>query len=467
MINKKEENIPRIPIDLDAEFSVIGSMIVSPGAIPVAIDMLDPNDFYIEAHEIIFKTISEMFMSGVEVDTVTLTSELDKLGLLSDSLTKSMVHSSVEAVPSAGNVKYYCQSVRDNSTQRKILLASEEIGDFIKSSRGSVEELANFSEMKIFNATQARVSSKLKHLKDILLPKYINFDKIKESPGISTGFKNIDELIGGIHPGSLMIVAARPGVGKTSLVLGIAQKVSMMNKGTVAVFSLEMSEEEIGDRIVSSISGVSSEKIRQAKVEPSEFGFLYKAVEEMESADMYVDDSPSLTMFELRSRVKRLSISKDLALVVVDYLQLMSYDGRRPESRQQEVSNISRGLKQLAKEFKVGVIAVSQLNRHVESRQDRKPQLSDLRESGAIEQDADIVSFLYFDPEDYSNMLADLIIAKHRSGPTGVIHLVFTESCTRFRDLERDSSNWMSKVENKAIEREVVIVPDVQDEIPW
>lgn len=462
MVNKKEEDTTRIPIDLDAEFSVLGAMIVSPSAIPVAIDMLEPSDFYIEAHEIIFKTILDMFMSGVEVDTVTLSSELDSRGLLGDSLTKSMVHSSVDCLPSSSNIKYYCKSVRDNSTQRKILLAAEGIEHFVRSSSGGVEELVNFSERKIFEATQGRVSNTLKHVKDILLPKYINFDKIKESPGISTGYRNIDYLIGGIHPGSLMVVAARPGVGKTSLVLGIAQKVSMMGKGTVAVFSLEMSEEEIGDRIVSALSGVSSEKIRQAKVEPSEFGFLYQAVAEMEESDLYIDDSANLTMFELRSRVKRLSNTRNLALVVVDYLQLMSYDSRRPESRQQEVSNISRGLKQLAKEYKIGVIAVSQLNRSVESRQDKKPQLSDLRESGAIEQDADIVSFLYFDPEDYSNMLADLIVAKHRNGPTGVIHLVFTESCTRFRDLENNSSNWMRESENK----EPVV--ETQDElIPW
>jgi len=432
------------PHNLEAEQSVLGAMVVNPSSIPVIVDVITEHDFYRETHRLIFKSILTMFDRGDEVDVITLSAELDRQGILDRVGGRDLIHTLAEVVPAVANSAQYAGIVHEQSVLRSLIQVGNEIAELGYQHPDEVSVLLDRSEQRVFAISQQRRTTEFQLIKDVLAA---NFERIEllqrdaKVSGLATGFERLDKITGGLQPTNLIVLAARPGMGKTSLALNIAHHAVVHDNTAVAVFSLEMSAQELGERMMCSSARVSSHKLRTpGALSGDDFGKLIQAAGELEKADLYIDDTAGLTMFELRAKARRLASKKKLGLVIVDYLQLMVGDARA-ESRQQEVSQISRSLKQLARELEVPLIAVSQLNRASEVRVGGKPQLSDLRESGAIEQDADMVMFIHSDPKDESKKgTVEVIIAKHRNGPTGVIPLGFVADYTKFRTITTSES---------------------------
>jgi replicative DNA helicase len=432
------------PHNLDAEESVLGAMIVSPNAIPIATESLAVEDFYRDSHRLVFAAIREMYGSGQEVDAVTLSAMLEKQGVLERAGGKAFVHTLVEMVPAAANVRQYTEIVRENSVLRQLIQVGNEIADLGYQHPDEPATLLDRCEQKVFAISQQRRGGDFEDLNTLVKATFERLGKIQEGQGVSgvpCGFPDIDKKTGGFQPSNLIVLAARPGVGKTSLALNMAHNIATSGTASVAIFSLEMSKQEITERMLCSAARVASHRLRSGDPLPSEEYYkLVTVAGELEKAPIYVDDTAGINAFELRARARRLAarnLDPPLGLVIVDYLQLMMGDGRA-DNRQQEVANISRGMKQLARELMVPVIAVSQLNREVETRGDRRPQLSDLRESGAIEQDADLVMFIYEPKDEGGKGIVALDIAKHRNGPTGSVRLGFVPNYTKFRTLKAD-----------------------------
>ena len=431
------------PHNLDAEESVLGAMIVSPNAIPIVAELLGAEDFYRDTHRVVFKAICDMYGRGQEVDAVTLSAALEQDGALERVGGKAFVHTLVEIVPAAANVRQYAEIVRENSVLRQLIQVGNEIAELGYEHPDEVITLLDRCEQKVFAISQQRRSGDFEHMKAIVKATFERITRIKEGQGMSglpSGFPEIDQKTGGFQPSNLIVLAARPGVGKTSLALNIAHNIGTSGVASVAVFSLEMSKQEISERMLCSAARVPSHRLRSGDTLPSDD--YYKLVTvggELEKAPIFVDDTAGINAFEVRARSRRLATKVDppLGLIIVDYLQLMMGD-TRADNRQQEVANISRSLKQLARELSVPVLAVSQLNREVETRGDRRPQLSDLRESGAIEQDADLVIFIYEPKEEGKKGIVAVDIAKHRNGPTGSARLGFVPQYTKFRSLKAD-----------------------------
>lgn len=443
------ESLGRIPPhSIEAEQSVLGSMILDREAIVTSIEILRAEDFYKEAHSEIYESITNIFAKDEPVDLITLSEELKKRNTL-ESIGGIMYLANLsEGVATTSNIKYYCEIVEEKSTLRKLIKASNEIIAKGYEDEENIENIIESAEKKIFDITQKRNQDGLEPIKSVLLDSFTKIEQLSQNrggiTGLTTGFIDLDDKTSGLQKSDLILVAARPAMGKTAFSLNVVTNAALKGGGSVAFFSLEMSKEQLVQRMLSSESHVELQKIINGQLTEEDWPKLVSSMGPLSQADIYIDDTPGITLMELKAKCRKLKIEKGLDLVMIDYLQLMSGEGRN-ENRQQEISNISRGLKGLAKEMDCPVVALSQLSRAPEMRSDHRPILSDLRESGAIEQDADIVMFLYRDEyyhedSDKKN-IGEVIIAKHRNGPIGTVELVFMGEFTKFLNMERYREN--------------------------
>ena len=431
------ERIP--PQNIEAEESVLGSMMIEPDAVLTAAEILVAEDFYRETHRIIFRRMMEMSEAQEAIDMVTLSDKLRATGELEKIGGMAELARLANFVPTAANVEYYAKIVADKAVARKLIGAATEIAASVYRGSEDLDELLDKAEQVIFQVAQKRSRQGYVALKDVLVETLERLEKMAsqggETLGLPSGLADLDRITTGFLPSDLIIMAARPSVGKTSLALNIARNTALKADVPVVVFSLEMSKEQVAQRLLCSEAAIPSQKLRNGYLDEDEWRRLSSALGRLGEAKIYIDDTPSISVMELRTRCRRLKAEHGLGLVVVDYLQLMR-PSHKAENRQQEISEISRSLKGLARELGVPLIALSQLSRAVEQRQKPIPQLSDLRESGAIEQDADVVVFLYSDPEMDQQNTIELIVAKQRNGPTGSLRLFFSKEICRFEDLD-------------------------------
>lgn len=428
------------PQSLQAEMCTLGSMILDVDCIGEIIPLLRADNFYRHDHQTIFESLLQLYDKKQAVDLVLLRDELNRRGQLEQVGGVDYLVALAESVPSAANAAYYAKIVRDMALLRNLISASSEICNLAYGAQGEADEIADEAEQKIFDVTEQKITSQAIHLREIM---HQTFDMIDQRTGshvygMATGFNDLNELTGGLQNGEMIVVAARPSMGKTALGLNIADHVGVDNKKPVVIFSLEMSSQQLVERLLCSRAQIDNQKLRKVMLNDQEYERLNIAAGELSEAQIFVDDSPSLTPLELRAKARRLKLKHDIQLVVIDYLQLMYVPNA--ESRQMEVSFISRHLKALARELNIPVVVMSQLNRSPEGREGHRPRMSDLRESGAIEQDADVVMLLhredyYHSEPDYDRTnTAEIIIAKQRNGPTGNINLIWNSQWTCFLD---------------------------------
>lgn len=435
------ERLP--PQNFEAEQSLLGAMMLSSNAIVEAVESLSADDFYRKAHEHVFQAIVDLYADGEPADAITVAEKLQSTGKLEEAGGKPYIHTLIASVPDPGNAKYYVEIVERNSVLRSLIGAADQIAKIAYSSPEDVRDALDEAESIIFSIAKNMEDERLIDIKTLLKNVMHEVEIIctsdKHIAGLPTGFGDLDKITGGLHPSDLIVVAGRPGMGKTSLALNIAFNVGL-NNTPVAIFSLEMSKEQLAQRILCSESRVDSWKLRNGRLSDDEWNELAEATSRLSEAPIIIDDTPSLNPLELKTKARRLAAKNNLGLIIVDYLQLM-HSYRKSDSREQEVSQISRSLKALGRELSVPIIAVSQLSREVEKRPSKIPQLSDLRESGAIEQDADLVIFLYKEEEDGfeeedNRLRIGVNVAKHRNGPTGKIELLFLKKYVRFHEIE-------------------------------
>jgi replicative DNA helicase len=428
------------PQDLVAEQCVLGGMLLSKDAISDVVEIIRERDFYRPAHELIYDAILDLYGRGEPADPVTIAAELTKRGEIARAGGAPYLHTLISSVPTAANAGYYAKIVRDRAIMRRLVEAGTKIVQLGYSEEGEIDDVVDQAQAEVYEVTERRASEDYIQLGELLPQALDEIESIAtgvKAEGVMTGFKDLDSLTNGLHPGNMIVLAARPAVGKSTLGLDIARHASIHNGATSAIFSLEMSRSEITMRMLSAEARIGLNNIRSGQLSEEEWARLAKRMGEISAAPLFIDDSPNLSLMEIRAKARRLKQSHDLKLVVIDYLQLMT-SGKRVESRQQEVSEFSRNLKLLAKELNVPVIAISQLNRSPEQRADKRPMLSDLRESGSIEQDADIVILLHRDDlyEGSSRSgEADLIVAKHRNGQTRTITVAAQLHFARFADI--------------------------------
>jgi replicative DNA helicase len=435
---------PVPPQNLDAEESVLGAMMLSPGAIGAVSEVVSPTDFYRESHAKIYRAALGLYARGEPVDAITLVDELEQQGDLQEAGGKVRVHELAALVPAAGNAPHYARIVREMATLRGLIRAGNAIARLGIDREGQADELVDRAEQVVFELAQARVASDWSHIEELLKESFERITALYESgaevTGVPSGFRDLDLLTSGFQPGNLIVIAARPSMGKSGLGLCIAANLAVRHEVPVGIFTLEMSKAEVTQRLMCSEAKVESQRLRTGKLAPEDWSRLTAACDKLAKAPIYVEDTGSITLMEIRSKARRLKSSHPhLGLVIVDYLQLMT-SGSSPENRVQEVSQISRSLKLLARELEVPVLAVSQLSRAVEQRHDKRPILSDLRESGSIEQDSDLVLFIYrdeyYNPEETDAQgIAELHLAKHRNGPTGLVKFSFLKRFAKFADL--------------------------------
>ena len=438
------------PHSLEAEVAVLGAILLETEALPRALEILTPDCFYKSNHRLVFQAAVQLFERREVVDIVTVTNELrrmDRLDAVGGGLALSTL---LDSVATAANVEHHARIVYDKYLSRRLITASKEIIQEGYADRLPTKELLDQAQASIFAVSEGGVREGFVHIKDVVRQSFVEIENLHHNPeamaGTRTGFDDLDAMLTGLHNGDLVIVAARPSMGKTSLMLSIVQNISIDGKHPVAVFSLEMSKQQLALRLLCSEARVDSYRLRRGVISKHEWPNLTRAASLLTNAPIYIDDTPAINVLEMRAKARRLKMEKGLRLIVVDYLQLMQ-SASKQENRQQEISSISRNLKGLAKELDVPVMALSQLSRAVESRTgNRRPMLSDLRESGAIEQDADVVLFLYREevydrecPEDLKG-IAEVIIGKHRNGPIGEVKLKFFAEYTRFENLLRGIS---------------------------
>ena len=433
------------PHDLEAEQAILGSMLTDKDAVISAIEVLREEDFYREDNKAIYEAIFNLYNRAEPVDIITVKSELESLGKFEQVGGLEYLAELPEKVPTTANAMKYIKIVEEKSTLRRLIRTANEIIDLGYDQTEDVEDIMEGAEKKIFNIMQEKNQKGYSPLKDILVESFTQleelYNKKQHITGVSTGFAELDYKTAGLHGSELILIAARPAMGKTAFALNIATNAAVRANVPVAVFSLEMSKEQLVNRILCSEAMVDSNKVRTGKLEEDDWVKLAGAIGPLSEAEIYIDDTPGINVTEIRAKCRKLKLEKNIGMVVIDYLQLVQGSNKRNGSREQEISEISRSLKILAKELNVPVIALSQLSRAAEQRPDHRPMLSDLRESGAIEQDADIVTFLYRD--DYYNKdsekkdIAEVIIAKHRGGSTGTIELLWLGSYTKFVNLEK------------------------------
>jgi replicative DNA helicase len=429
------------PQDYAAEQGVLGAMLMSKDAIAEVLEVIKPTDFYRPAHELIYQAILDLYGQGEPADPVTVAAELERRGELSRVGGHIYLADLLSSIAVAANAVYYAEIVRDKATLRRLVDASIKIAQLGYAGQGEVADIVDVAQQAIYEVSEGKRAEDYKPLRELLEPTYDEIEAIGARggglSGIPTGFTRLDELTNGLHGGQMIIIAARPAVGKSTLALDFARSAAVKHQLATAFFSLEMSQTEIVMRLLSAEAGVTLQSIRNGTLGEEEWSRIVNRTRSFEDAPLFIDDSPNLTMMEIRAKARRLKQRHDLRLVVIDYLQLMS-SGKKVESRQLEVSEFSRQAKLLAKELDVPVIALSQLNRGPEQRQDKKPMLSDLRESGSLEQDADIVILLHReDMYDKDNRTgeADLVIAKHRNGRTDTVSVSFQGHFSRFTDM--------------------------------
>ncbi len=441
-----EEIIKSAPNNIEAEKSVIGSMILDIDAVTVASEMLTQDDFYYSQYGVMFDAMVELVNEGKPVDVITLQEKLKERGVPEAVGGLNVIKDLVGAVPTSANIRHYAEIVRDKAVLRRIIAANDEISKACYLAKDSVEDILADTEKKIFSLVQRGGSSEFVPIKSVALDALKGISKAYQNKGnitgIPTGFTDLDYKLSGLQPSDLILIAARPSMGKTAFVLNIAQHVAIAKHVTTAIFSLEMSKVQLVNRLLSLESGVEAQNIRTGDISDNQWSRLVEGAEVIGRSALIIDDTPGISIGELRSKCRKYKLEQNLGLIIIDYLQLMSGNGKT-DSRQQEISDISRSLKSLARELNVPVIALSQLSRAVEKSDDKRPIMSDLRESGAIEQDADVVMFIY--REDYYNRdlepekrdISEIIIAKQRNGPIGTVKLAWIPKYTKFGNLER------------------------------
>ena len=433
------------PNDVESEQAVIGSMLTDKEAVSAAIEVLKPEDFYREDNRTIFEAILNLYGRSEPIDIITLKSELSSMGKFEAVGGLEYIAELPDKVPTTANVEQYIKIVEEKSVLRNLIKTANEIITLGYDQTQEVDGIIDGAEKKIFEVMQKKNQKGYTPIKDILVETFTELEQLynqkQRITGIPTGFSDLDFRTSGLHNSDLILVAARPAMGKSAFALNIATNAAVRAKVPVAIFSLEMSKEQMTSRILCSEAMVDSNKVGTGKIDDEEWSKLAAASGELSEANIYIDDTPGISIMEIRAKCRKMKIEKNIGLVVIDYLQLVQGSGKRGGSREQEIAEISRSLKILAKEINVPVIALSQLSRAPEQRPDHRPMLSDLRESGSIEQDADIVMFLYRD--DYYNEdsekknIAEVILAKHRAGSTGTVELLWLGNYTKFANIDK------------------------------
>jgi replicative DNA helicase len=444
-MNTKDPWLQKVPPhNIEAEQSILSAILIENNTLPEVLEILSDQDFYREAHRKIFKAMVELFERNEPADLVTLTNLLKKRGQLGSLGGASYLAELVDTVPMAVNAAHYAKIVQEKASLRRLIEQAASITTRCFEDKGDVEEILDFAERSIFDISENKIKPSFYVLGDILTDTYKAVEEAYENKvlvtGVPTGFRGLDEKTSGLQPGDLIVIAGRPSMGKTALALNIARNASLETGEPAAIFSLEMSKEQLSLRMLSAEARIDSSRMRGGFLSERDLARINRAAGALYDIPIYIDDSPAISALEIRAKTRRMKMDKGVGLVVVDYLQLMR--GRASaERRDLEISEISRSLKALAKELNLPVVALSQLNRKVEDRTNKRPVLSDLRESGAIEQDADVILFIYRDEvyhkeEDNPNKgIAELILAKQRNGPIGAVKLAFLETYTRFEDL--------------------------------
>ena len=446
MATAEEALLKRVlPHSIEAEQSVIGAMILDGEAITVASEIIAGDDFYGKQYGVLFDTMVELNDEGKPVDLVTLQDRLKEKDIPPEVSSLEFIRDLIDAVPTSANIKFYAGIVAEKSTLRRLIRLNEEIANTCYAGKENLEVILEDTEKKVFELVQKRNTGDFVPIRQVVMNAMDKIEKASRNKGnvtgIATGFIDLDYRTAGMQPSDLVLIAARPSMGKTAFVLNLAQHVAFKLNHTVAIFSLEMSKEQLVNRLFSLESRVDSQHLRTGNLSDAEWEKLIESAGVIGKSNLIIDDTPGISISELRSKCRKYKLEHNLQMIIIDYLQLMSGSGRGSDSRQQEISDISRSLKALARELNVPVLALSQLSRAVEQRPDHRPMLSDLRESGAIEQDADVVMFIYRD--DYYNKdtekkgIAEIIIAKQRNGPIGTIELVWLPDYTKCAKMER------------------------------
>jgi replicative DNA helicase len=432
------------PQNIEAEQAVLGAIFLEPSSLTVASEVLIPEDFYRAAHQKIFNAMLKLNDEGKVVDLVTVTEELAAAKLIEDTGGVSYLSELASSVPTAANIEYYARIVEEKSLLRRLIRTATEIASDGYSREDEVEALLSEAEKNILAVAQRKNAGSFHNIKDVLVRTYDNIEemhnRVGDITGISTGFAELDRMTAGFQRNDLIIVGARPSVGKTAFALNIAANVATKTNENVAIFSLEMGAEQLVMRMLCSEGNIDAQRLRTGSLTDDDWGKLTMAMGSLSNSGIFIDDTPGVRISDIRSKCRRLKQEHGLGMILIDYLQLILGSGRSGENRQQEVSEISRSLKQLARELQIPVIALSQLSLGVEQRQDKRPMMSDIRESGSIEQDADIVAFLYrddyYDKESENKNIIEIIIAKQRNGPTGTVSLAFVKEYNKFVNLE-------------------------------
>lgn len=436
------EKLP--PQNLEAEMAVLGSMLIDDDAISVAAERLDKDAFYKDTHQRIFEAILELYNANKAVDLITLTDELKRKMLLEEIGGVSFLSALANSVPTAANIAHYVKIVKEKGILRTLISNSTKIVSLCYESDGNVDEVVDHAERLVFEVSDRKHHGSYIHLKEIIKDTIETIDRLYQNKehvtGVPTGYIDFDLKTAGLQSSDLIVIAGRPSMGKSAFALGVAEYAGVVEKVPVAIFSLEMSKEQLVQRMLCAHAKVDAHKVRTGYLATSDWPRLTAAAGKLSEAPIFIDDTPAISVMELRAKARRLKAHHDIKLIILDYMQLMRGSGDI-ESRQQEISEISRSLKALARELSVPVIAISQLSRAVESRTDHRPQLSDLRESGAIEQDADVVVLIlreeYYNPTPDNQGIAEIIIAKQRNGPVGSLKLAFIKEYTRFENIAR------------------------------
>ena len=435
------ERIP--PHNIEAEQAVIGAVLIEPNAFSTASERITATDFYRTSHQVVFEAMFALFEKGEPIDMVTVTRWLQDADKLDISGGVPYLTNLAQSVPTAANIDYYSRIVEEKALLRRLIETATNIVTTTFSQEDAVAEVLDEAERSILEVSNKQNASAFKPIKDVLIDVYDNIEQLHHAKsdvtGISTGYRDLDRMTSGFQRNDLIIIAARPSMGKTAFALNIAQNVAINSDENVAIFSLEMGADQLVQRMLCAEGNINSQRLRTGKLEQEDWEKLTLAMGSLSHAGVFIDDSPGIRVSDIRSKCRRLKQEYGLGMIIIDYLQLIQGNANSQENRQQEVSEISRSLKGLARELEVPLIALSQLSRGVESRQDKRPMMSDLRESGSIEQDADIVGFLYRDDyyeDDAENSNIEIILAKQRNGPTGTVELHFAKEYNKFVDLE-------------------------------
>ena len=434
-----------LPHSIEAEQSVIGSMLMDKDAVIVALDMISSEDFYSKQYAILYETMLELFNEGKEMDLVVIQDRLREKNVAPELSSLDFIKEIITTVPTSANIKYYANIVKEKSTLRKLIKLNEDIANSCYVGSDSLEDILARTEKDIFELLQSRTAKDIRPIEDIAKNVLYRIEAASRTrevvTGIPTGFIDLDYKTSGLQPSDLVLIAARPSMGKTAFVLNMVQHIAMKKELPCMIFSLEMSSEQLVQRMIAMETGIDSQKLRTGNLNDNDWDPLIRGVVDVSDSKIIIDDTPGISVGELRSKCRKVKLEKGLSIVIIDYLQLMTGSSKRSENRQQEISEISRSLKALAREIKAPVVALSQLSRACETRPDHRPMLSDLRESGAIEQDADIVMFLYRDDYYHKDTEhpneAEVIIAKQRNGPIGTVNLMWKPETTRFVNISR------------------------------